>query len=177
MPSIAPDARMNAPLFVFGTLRDPDVLAVVLGRADGARTEPATLPGHAALVVAGRDYPVLVPDPDGEAAGNLLHAMEDADRARLGWFEGEAYALVPSRVETGAGPADAVLFAAAAPLPTAGPWRLDDWRRESKAGFLARARRWMAEYESGSPVADSVVWGHGPDDDARATGPHRAKGP
>ena len=161
---------MLPPLFVFGTLRDPDVLAAVLGRADGARVEPATLAGHAALGVAGRDYPVLAPDPDGEAAGSLLHDLDDADRARLAWFEGEAYALAPCRVETAAGAADAVLFAAAAPLPTAGPWRLEDWRRDAKAGFVERARRWMAEYGAESPVADDAVWGHGPGNDSPGPG-------
>ena len=162
---------MTPCLFVFGTLRDADVLATVLGRADGVRTEPAALPGHAALAVAGRDYPVLAPDPDAEAPGALVHGLDDADRARLAWFEGEAYALAPCRVETDAGTVDAVLFAAAAPLPTGGPWRLEDWRRDAKAAFLARARRWMAEYGAASPVADGVVWGPGPGNDAPTSGP------
>ena len=157
-----------APLFVFGTLRDPDVLAVVLGRADGARAEPAHLPGHAALSVAGRDYPVLVASPRARAPGTLLHGLDGTDRDRLGWFEGEAYALRAVRVETAAGAIDAVAFAATLALPTAGPWRLEDWRRAAKAAFLERARRWMAEYGRDRPAADEVVWGHGPDDDAIA---------
>ena len=159
-----------APLFVFGTLRDPDVLATVLGRADGARVEPAHLPGRAALAVAGRDYPVLVVDPGARAPGALLHGLDAVDRDRLGWFEGEAYALAPVRVETAAGPVEAVAFAATLALPTAGPWRLEDWRRGAKAGFLGRARLWMAEYGRDRPAADDVVWGHGPDDDALAAG-------
>ena len=153
------------PLFVFGTLRDADVLALVLGRED-VPTEPASLADRSARTVAGRDYPVLVPEPGARAPGALVHGLDEADRVRLAWFEGEAYALAPCRVETAAGAeVDAVLFAAATPLPVAGPWELDAWRATGKAGFLRRARRWMAELDSDEPLADSVVWGHGPDDD------------
>ena len=156
---------MSPPLFVFGTLRDADVLALVLGRAD-APVEPARLAGHAARTVAGRDYPVLVPEPGASAEGALVHGLDATDRARLAWFEGEAYALAPCRVDADGGPIEAVLFAAATPLPTAGPWRLDAWQDGTKTLFLERARLWMAELDRDDPVADSVIWGRGPDDDA-----------
>ena len=159
---------MTAPLFVFGTLRDPDVLALVLGRA-GARTEPASLPGHAARTVAGRDYPVLVPEPGKAAPGALVHGLDAADRARLAWFEGEAYALAPCRVDAADGAVDATVFVAAG-LPVDGPWHLDAWRARDKPGFLERARRWMDEFGAEAPAADGVVWGHGPDDDALQRG-------
>jgi ADP-ribose pyrophosphatase len=71
-------------LFLYGTLRDPALLAVVLGEAPGP-LEPARLPGHAAMQVAGDSYPVIVADPCATADGLLLRGVgpDGACPARL----------------------------------------------------------------------------------------------
>ncbi len=163
-------APTSLPLFVFGTLVDPDVRALVLGDGADPRTELARVEGEQARIVAGRDYPVLVPREGAVAEGLLVHGLDATHRARLAWFEGEAYALRAVRVRTAHDELDAVLFAAAAPLPTAGPWRPEAWRAAGKPAFLERARTWMDEFGAAAPLADSVVWGHGPGNDPTPRG-------
>ena len=50
------------PLFVYGTLRDPDVLAAVLGHPHLLH-QAAEANGYAALHYPGRSYPALVASP------------------------------------------------------------------------------------------------------------------
>ena len=56
--------------FFYGTLLDPDVTALVLGRRlPPAAFVPASLPGHARRRAKGVSYPILVRDPRGAGAG------------------------------------------------------------------------------------------------------------
>ena len=67
---------MKLPLFVYGTMRDEDVRALVLGRAPpAARAEPAWMPGVAAAVVPGESYPYLVSVDGARASGERVAAI------------------------------------------------------------------------------------------------------
>ncbi|MBE0581268.1 gamma-glutamylcyclotransferase family protein [Devosia sp.] len=62
-----------APLFLYGTLRDPDILAAVLGRTVAVRQLiAATAPDCVAVYFPGRVYPVLLRRPGSAAPGLLL---------------------------------------------------------------------------------------------------------
>ncbi len=151
---------MDYPLFVFGTLRDPDVLTLVLGRSDRFRSEVASLCDYAARTVRERDYPMLVSAPGAHADGLLIHDLDDTDRARLIWFEGDTYVLEARRVDTATGSVPAQLFAAPETLPSSGPWQFESWQMHDKPGFLERARHCMAAFGSAHQTTGSVVWGH-----------------
>ena len=62
-----PDEPSGRPLmrfFFYGTLRDRDVMALVLGRRlPPAAFAPASLPGHARRRAKGASYPIVVRDP------------------------------------------------------------------------------------------------------------------
>lgn len=128
---------MQHPLFVYGTLRDDDVIQAVLGRplAELSPTR-AHLPGYTALRVAGQVYPGLRTSSE-TASGLLLHGLTAADLNRLDAFEGEAYERVAVTVS-----ADGASHAAFVYLPrafvelTKDVWSLEDWRRSGKADFL-----------------------------------------
>jgi gamma-glutamylcyclotransferase (GGCT)/AIG2-like uncharacterized protein YtfP len=147
-PAIPLAAAGSVPVFLYGTLTDPDVLARVLGRpvrADGL--EPARLDGFRRLRAAAASYPVLVPAPDAAVDGLLLHPAGRRDILRLNHFEsGEYHAeLRPVRTRAGA-TRPAWLYAARADLPaSAEPWRLEDWRRRHLADFLPACDAWMTD--------------------------------
>ena len=62
-------------LFFFGTLRDRELLAIVLGRpVSPGEMRPARAPGHAARRLAGQDYPHLVAEPGAMAEGVVFAA-------------------------------------------------------------------------------------------------------
>ena len=147
-PAIPPAAAGSVPVFLYGTLTDPDVLARVLGRPlRPGELEPARLDGFRRRRAAAASYPVLVPAPDATVDGLLLHPASDRDVRRLNHFEsGEYHAeLRPVRTRDGV-TRPAWLYAARADLPvSAEAWRPEDWRRRHLADFLPACDAWMAD--------------------------------
>ena len=85
--------------FAFGTLMDPDVLALVCGTApDHFPTEPARAVDRARRWVLDDHYPVLVAAPGESLAGVLVHALDEHALERIAFFEGEEFALAPITV-------------------------------------------------------------------------------
>jgi gamma-glutamylcyclotransferase (GGCT)/AIG2-like uncharacterized protein YtfP len=78
-------------LFVYGTLRFPEVLRVLLGRVPELR--PARVVGWRARALPGAVYPGLVADPQGEADGLLMTGLREAEWRLLDAYEGESYEL------------------------------------------------------------------------------------
>jgi len=91
---------MRLPLFAFGTLRDSDVLEVVLERA-AAEVErvSACLRGYRIARLPDESYPVLVESRGDSADGLLLLGLSDIDFRRIAFFENTEYKLEHCRVE------------------------------------------------------------------------------
>ncbi len=99
--------------FVYGSLRDPVVLARRAGTPGlAARLAPATLPGWRRVARAGARWPSLRRDRGGRVGGALLPVPAVA-RARLGAYEGPAYRLRRVIVVTGRGKRAALAWIAA----------------------------------------------------------------
>jgi hypothetical protein len=125
----------SLPLFVYGTLRDADLLRGVLGRAMPAgEVLAATAPGFRAVPYPGRAYPALVRVPGGTAPGLLLLGLSGFERDLLDAYEGEEYrrAAIAVMVEEELHEADAYLPAAAEAVPGE-LWSLNRWQTEHKA--------------------------------------------
>jgi gamma-glutamylcyclotransferase (GGCT)/AIG2-like uncharacterized protein YtfP len=86
-----PGRRGAEGLFVYGTLRFPDVLRAILGRVPDLT--PATARGWRVAALLGRRYPGLVVDPDGCAAGLLLTGLTADEQRILDAFEDDLYDL------------------------------------------------------------------------------------
>lgn len=128
------------PLFLYGTLRDPDILAAVLGRTVSAgELVAATAPGCASVYFPGRLYPALVLRAGSTAPGLLLtHASAD-DMAALDAFEGDEYRRGPVQAATATGSVAAEVYWPAITVDTsAADWTLDRWMREHKSHVLLR---------------------------------------
>lgn len=141
--------------FFYGTLCDPDVLALVLGyRPSPRQLQPAVLPGFRRKQARNRTYPVLVPAPGGRVDGLLFSPGRPADRQRLAAYEGPEYILRRLPVLAAAGrtapeqdrpaaPCRAGVFVAArsaagesALPPARADWHPGRWRRRDKPQFL-----------------------------------------
>lgn len=133
---------MSDLLFVYGTLRDPDLLAGVLGRP--LRAEyllSATAPGFVALHYPRRIYPALVRRPGGTAPGLVLTDLTRFERDLLDAFEGEEYrpALIP--VMIGSELHEAFAYLPAVEVPgNALPWTLEGWQAVHKPQVLRSER-------------------------------------
>lgn len=138
---------MSAPgaLFFYGTLRDPELLQIVLGHAPSG-LRPARLADHAVRWAEGQSFPMIVGEPGGVAEGVLLDLSAEAV-ARLDFYEGGfAYDLRDVTVAA-AGPQRARCYFPAPGrwLPGA-PWLLSDWQARWGPTTRTAAREAMGEY-------------------------------
>lgn len=134
---------MATLLFLYGTLRDPDLLAGVLARPlNGDAMLAAHAPGFAAVHYPGRPYPALVRSPGGAAEGLVLTDLSTFERDLLNMFEGEEYrpSIIPVIIGEELHEALAYLPAIAIP-PDAGPWTLGNWQIRHKPNVLSSERQ------------------------------------
>jgi hypothetical protein len=128
---------LDRPLFVYGTLRDPDLLAAVLGRPLRAGEIVAgAAPGFRATHYPDRIYPALIRAPGGVAEGLVLLGLSPFEHDLLDGWEGDEYrrGIVPVMIGEELHEADAYLPA----VPVAGgdPWSFERWQALHKAEVL-----------------------------------------
>lgn len=130
---------MTGLLFAYGTLRDPELLAAVLGRPCIGLT--AAAPGFATVHYPGRIYPALVRRPGAAAAGTILPDLTPFELHLLDAFEGAEYRreIIPVMIEEELHEAFAYLPAIAVPADAA-DWTLSSWQSEHKSRVLAGER-------------------------------------
>ena len=119
--------------FFYGTLMDPDLRALVIGRTAGIEIEPATLLGWRRRRAAGFAFPVAVPAPGRRVEGVLARGLDRAAQRRLRHYEEDDYRLVrvAVRIARNGRSVSAFLFAPArGRFPSGrGEWRLGRWQR------------------------------------------------
>lgn len=130
---------MAGLLFVYGTLRDPAMLALVLGRAvDPRNVLAATAPGWVAASLPGRSYPGLRPAPGGAVEGLLLRGLSPFELDLLDRFEGAEYRRAVLPVITDGELHEAAAYLPVQPLPPEAPrWDFDVWRQTHRRHMLA----------------------------------------
>jgi CBS domain-containing protein len=130
--------------FFYGTLLDPDVVALVIGRRLPPRAfVPAILPGHARRRARGMTYPIVVRDPAEEVLGAVVGGLTSRDVARLAAYEGPGYRIAPLRVRMTGALATVSVFEPVASrlLPSAWPWDYALWKARHKPAFVGRLRK------------------------------------
>ena len=152
---------MNLPLFVYGSMRDTDVRALVLGSdRPEIRTERAWMPDATAARVPGESYPHLVPVEGACAPGEVLYGLGETCLDRIRFFEGDEYALVECDVERVSGERVAAMHfggVAIAQAPVVA-WSLEQWQASEKARFLSMAREYMAGWSRGTRAEAEALW-------------------
>ena len=134
-----------ASLFFFGSLRDRDLLCLVLDRVVPQEDIiPATAPGHVARELSDEAYPYLAEDPGATAEGVLVTGLTTHDMARLNYYEDIQYGLAPITVQTPNGPAQTEYFRST-PLANLGDgvWDFQRWERDEKPIAIEAAREMM----------------------------------
>ena len=139
-------------IFLFGTLLDPALRAIVLG--DHPQAMPARLPGWRVERAEGGDWPILVPC-DGAAAEGLVLAPSDKGTARLDFYEaGFAYRLEETTVETAEGSRPVRVYRAPEGAGAGEAWHLPDWQAAHGAMTRLAAEEAMSLY--GDVEADTL---------------------
>ena len=128
---------MGISLFVYGTLRDPDLRRGVLGRSRKTTESAAAAPGFAVVGYPGRIYPALVRRPGAAAAGLVLTDLSVFEIDLLDAYEGGEYrrAIVPVVIDFELH--EACAYLPVAEIPAYGPdWTLEGWQAEHKSRVL-----------------------------------------
>lgn len=134
----------------YGTLRDPDVLASVLGRFPAASDiSPVRVTGHRAAPLRDAPWPILLSEPGALADGIVVDNLNSEDEARLRFYEGPPYDLVDLKLGDGI----VQVFVHRTPGPTIpGVWSLERWQAEHKPKALPVLRAYMREYAAPKPT-------------------------
>ncbi len=125
------------PLFLYGTLLDPAVLARQAGRRGlDRRLVPARLAGWRRVFLRGAPYPTLLRARGAVTPGALL-AVGPRVLARLAAYEGALYRLRPLRVRARRGSIAARAWIAPGRLAAAArPWPVTAPPATGRAGVL-----------------------------------------
>ena len=150
----------DLPLFLFGTLRDPGLFGVVFGRPQEALScRPAHLPGHAAMTVAGGDFPVLVARPSCRQPGLLVEGLAPAEIERAVFYESTGYRLAPVGLRVASGWVAARAFLPTGRLPaSATRWRLAAWQRRHGRRVVTAAALALAHFGRLDAAGFDALW-------------------
>jgi hypothetical protein len=150
----------DLPLFLFGTLRDPALFSVVFGRPQGTlECRAAHLPGHAAMRVAGADFPVLVTAPRRRQPGLLVDGLAPAEIARAVFYESSGYRLAAVRLKVAGTPAWARAFLPTGRLAVSGErWRLADWQRRHRLRVVTAAELALEHFGRVDAAGFDALW-------------------
>jgi hypothetical protein len=130
--------------FFYGTLLDPDVMALVIGRRLPPRGYVvATLPGYARRRAKGASYPIVLRDPHDEVRGAVVGGLSAEDIRRLAAYEGPRYRIASRKVRINQAFERVSVFEPVEERfePVAGRWDLIVWQRRDKRRFVDRLRR------------------------------------
>lgn len=136
-------------IFFFGTLMDPDVRRLVIGRdLAPEQVEPAVIEHFRRVHVARRNYPMLLPHASGWVDGLLAHQLDPEAVRRLTAFEGPEYHLVAITVADLRGHlTKACAFLCDRRVQADHRrWQFQTWQRRYKRPFLRRAAELMDRY-------------------------------
>jgi len=160
-------------LFVYGTLRSPDLMAAVSGGAVRAGL-PAQLAGYGVFPVQGNVVPFIATQIGGLAEGVIFADLNSQQMARLNLYEGAfGYRLVNVAVQTANGRREVKCYLPPENVAVGqGIWSLDAW----EADHLAPAILAVTELFSHNPLPSfEVLRAMWPMIEARAWSKHRAK--
>jgi hypothetical protein len=130
--------------FVYGSLLDRDLTAVVVGRRlPPTAWVPATMTGFSRRKAKGVSYPVAIRDPKGTVEGAVVGGFSRKEVERLTAYEGPRYQIVPLKVRLH-GRIKTVSVCepkVKAFQPVDGTWSLTVWQRRDKRNYMARIRK------------------------------------
>jgi hypothetical protein len=133
--------------FFYGTLLDPDVMALVIGRRlPPSAFVPAVLPGHSRRRAKGMTYPIVVRDPADEVLGAVVGGLTSRDVARLAAYEGPGYRIASLKVRIAGDLARVSVFEPIATRlrPSQSRWDYALWKGRDKRPFVNRLRTALA---------------------------------
>lgn len=144
-------------LFLYGTLRDPDLLAIVAGRPIAA--EPAWIAGFLPRLEEGQRFPAMRRARRDDVIDGALVKVDAAAMERIAFYK-VGFRLQTIAVETGAGAVEARFFGRKTDINVPGPvWDFEGWRAEFADRDLEMATEFMRLFGRQSADEANGQWG------------------
>lgn len=147
--------------FFFGTLRDLDVLKIVLDRTVGDLViRPAHLNGYRTRLAIAEPYPVLESSPDHSVEGVTVEGITSADVERILFFEESEYGNESVDVEMDDGRSVSALVHTSSHFEYYRDidWDYATWCQTDKPILLVLAQQWMKHLDSEDLDAADKEW-------------------
>ncbi|WP_413719226.1 NUDIX domain-containing protein [Silicimonas sp. MF1-12-2] len=148
---------VNHRIFLYGTLCDPELFAIVAGEPFNPR--PALLDDHASVWARDESFPLIVRRPGARTEGAIVE-VGDAAKARLDFYElGFHYTLEPVTVNAGGVALESLVY-----FPDAGkwaegqPWSLPEWQHVFGTHAREAATEYMSLIATHSPEAAAAAF-------------------
>ncbi len=147
--------------FFYGSLRDLDMLSVVLGRTlHPDESASAVLEDHRLVKAHEEEFPLAVPAPGFQVNGIVFTTGISEDEQRIRFFEDYDFELTTCHPVLSGGIKVEALFCG---VPTGveaeeSEWDFEEWRRRHKHGFLRVVRAFMECYGTMSAEEAEKVW-------------------
>ncbi|MEM7057077.1 MAG: NUDIX domain-containing protein [Pseudomonadota bacterium] len=150
---------MNS-LFFFGSLRDPDLLELVIGRPFCSDDiVPAWVEDHVAACLPNEVYPCLAKAVGARAEGVLAKDLSETDLARVKFYEDVDYEVAALTVQTASGPLQTQYFKGTERLkPTDARWDLAAWQETEKSVAMEAADEFMSHFGSLTSKEAIALW-------------------
>lgn len=147
---------MVPTLFFFGTLRDEDVLRIVLGSGfEHMVMQPGHLTHYRLELVQDEDFPMLVPDDFSYVDGVVVSHLTESDLDRINYFEDIDYVLKPFEIHCGNVMETAHVYVATDEIqPSGTPWHYEEWSHADRVYMRLLAEGHMSHF--GTVPADEV---------------------
>src|SRR5687767_3983039 len=91
---------MDALLFVYGSLRDPEVQSKIIGRLVHGTSDILLNYRKSTVTIRNIVYPILVPEPNGIIEGEILKLSKD-ELSKIDVYETNAYRRVKMKLKSG----------------------------------------------------------------------------
>ena len=129
---------MTLPLFIYGTLLDPDLFRRITRTPLATlRPRPARAEGHVAVYAFGKPFPVLA-QGEGHAEGLLIEGLSPAHWRALDAYEGREWQRTPLAVVCDGTTIEAVAYTTTAFRPSREKFTLAGWQARLKSHYMAR---------------------------------------
>ena len=132
-------------VFLYGTLRDPDVQEIVIGKSFPERK--ALLKGFKAVFVLGEVFPKYLEDERFDLLGTLVD-VDDEQLKKIDIFEGVAggdFVKEEVTVECDDQQVKALTYDGAKLEKTSRKWTLEEWEKLYKKSYLERVEKFVSE--------------------------------
>jgi len=152
---------VNKPLFVFGTLLDPDIKEEVFGsEIKNITAQKAFAKGFTAKEYPGHSYPILLKHDGSTTQGLMLCGLSELATKRLAFYEGDLYQLQTITVEIETKHTVEAIYHATGNIEANSfkKWTLSDWQENHKDDYLKKCRAFMTYFGKITAEEANELW-------------------